>query len=624
MVFSLLAVGLLIVFFSQRPLEARHRPWTGPHISADGWYYYHNLRSMVLDGDLDLKNDYRQFGNWYGFGISKKTGRPRNPFGVGPAIAWTPAFVIGHGLAKAINAKEPHRKAHGYSPVEQGFALTTSFIAGMAALFFCFAFCRRFLDPLPAFLGSVGAFLGGPLVWYTVFEPATPHALSALSVAAFIVIALPFRRRSLRQSLGLGLLAALAMLIRPQHVFLLLIPAVETIVFALRDKKEGKQTKALLGRLLFGASIAVMALVGFLPQLLAWKAVYGSAFVVPQGAGFMRWGASLWSEVLFSSRNGLFVYTPLIWFVPPGLIILFRRHRTLAALLFAAFFLEVFTNGAAWDWWGGGAYGGRRLTGCTIIFAIGLAAFFQSITGVRQKSSGRRARLMRVGAGVCFLALFIGYQGVFMRAYHQKRVRWDSTAPYIEKVAAAFGGAPRGLYRLIGNPFAFPANLLFALRHGVPLARYDAAVGPYLLDERVATTNPLRKSKRRAEVRLAGKRALPFLGRGLRADPDGAITTGDAAELFVPLNRTGKLQVHLELLGKLPSGAELKWNGEALKTRPSTRGTSKILSADVSAAQVERGINTLGVASKDTSLTLLRLVLYESDDWPARWIKDAP
>ena len=64
---GLLFVTLLAIFFSQRPLEARHRPWRGPHICEDGWYYYHNLRSLALDRDLDLRNEYKRFGNWYGF-----------------------------------------------------------------------------------------------------------------------------------------------------------------------------------------------------------------------------------------------------------------------------------------------------------------------------------------------------------------------------------------------------------------------------------------------------------------------------------------------------------------------------------------------------------------------------
>jgi hypothetical protein len=42
-----LVLAGLIVFSGQRPLDTHHDQWRGPHVSSDGWYYYHELRSLA-------------------------------------------------------------------------------------------------------------------------------------------------------------------------------------------------------------------------------------------------------------------------------------------------------------------------------------------------------------------------------------------------------------------------------------------------------------------------------------------------------------------------------------------------------------------------------------------------
>lgn len=572
-----LFAALALLFVGQDPTEARHRPWRGPHVTEDGWYYFHWLRSAALDGDLDLTDDYRTFGNWYGFGVTA-TGRPHNPFGIGPALFWAPGFALGHAVAKLGNQAAPDRVANGYSRAEQAGALSTSFLAAAGAFWLCFALCRRIATERAAWLGTALAFLGGPLLWYALYSPAMPHALEACCASAFFFTYLPSRGRTPREAALLGLVAGAMLLVRPQLAVLLVLPLLEAATAP-------RQRWAALA-----TTLAVAALV-FSPQLYVWKLSYGSWLVVPQGSGFMRWAEPLWSETLFSSRNGLFTTTPLLWFVIPGLYYLARRDLGLGLASIAAFALEAWVNGAVWDWWGGGAFGGRRYAATFPIWALALTAL-----GTRLAEPGT-LRALRLGLSAALVGGLGVLQWKMLVAHHARRLPWETALPFRERVALATGRAWPG-----PNPFAFPANALFALEHGVPLDAYDRAVGPYLLDERLPTTNPLLPRKRRETVLLSADWARAFFGRGFLHTPRGAELRGPVGELFLPLNRPGRLRVELELDGSQP--ARWSFNGAA--------------GLDVAASAVKRGVNVLRVEAAP-GLVVRSVTLIEGEDWPPAW-----
>jgi hypothetical protein len=122
----------------------------------------------------------------------------------------------------------------------------------------------------------------------------------------------------------------------------------------------------------------VAGLLGFLPQMIAWKAIYGKFLVIPAGTNYERynWLAPDFFNFLFSSRRGMFSWSP-IWLVAAiGLIIgAFRRNllmaSSLAVLAGAAYFTSCTPN-----WWVGCAFGTRRMVDYSVVFALGLAYAF--------------------------------------------------------------------------------------------------------------------------------------------------------------------------------------------------------------------------------------------------------
>ena len=70
-------------------------------VASDGVHYFATLRSIVVDGDLDFENEYRILGAQEGYFLPTDTGRLPNNFSVGPALFWSPTYLVVHGLGHA-------------------------------------------------------------------------------------------------------------------------------------------------------------------------------------------------------------------------------------------------------------------------------------------------------------------------------------------------------------------------------------------------------------------------------------------------------------------------------------------------------------------------------------------
>ena len=76
-----------------------------PRIGGDGFSYYAWLRSAAFDHDLNFTNEYRDYNTgdyWTAQEESTVTGLAANPFSIGPAILWTPWFIMAFLLTLAF------------------------------------------------------------------------------------------------------------------------------------------------------------------------------------------------------------------------------------------------------------------------------------------------------------------------------------------------------------------------------------------------------------------------------------------------------------------------------------------------------------------------------------------
>jgi hypothetical protein len=335
---------------------------------TDDQYYFAQARSLLVDRDLDLRNE-----------LGSLTPRPENvhtstearwdeptatglvacKYPLGAPLLQMPFLAVGIGLG-ALLGREPE-VAPGYElPAYLAWHLGVLCYALLAV-----ACAQRFamraleLAALPALLGAMAAFLGSSLWFYSTGDPYMAHVHSALLVAALLAGVASLRQRaevSQRSCLALGALFGLALATRLTNAVYLL-----ALAPLARPLRAGAPQR--LSAFLFGAALS------FLPQTLAWRAIYGQWIVHSyRDEGFDFWSPELRAN-LFSLRAGLFAWSPL-WALGLGLALLRLRALWYAWLPAAAL---VYWCACWWCWWWGDTYGGRAFATLFPLAAAGLA-----------------------------------------------------------------------------------------------------------------------------------------------------------------------------------------------------------------------------------------------------------
>ncbi|MCB9555944.1 MAG: hypothetical protein H6707_07560 [Deltaproteobacteria bacterium] len=594
-----LAFGLLLALFSAAYFTTRdHRGHIGGVAELDGFYYYAYLRSLQLDGDIDLRNEYLEWANPFGFGQTT-TGRARNVFGIGPAIAWSPFFVATNLVADAQRALGIARSHDGFSRFHQIGTLYGSLVYGWLALLFCFLIARRWLPPATAFALATLAALAGPLPYYCLTGASYAHASATMATSLLVLLWLRYRRDA-RQSgqpitarrwATLGTVFGIALLMRPAtapFVALLLIDSWQAIRPALRRKQLGEVWQAFAR----GPLVAVLAAtLAFSPQLVVWALLNGTIFAVPQGSGFFWFGQNAWAESLFSPRNGLFVSAPLYLLAIAGLLVaLYRRAEDIAPLLIT-FALFVLFNGAVHDWWGWG-FSARRFSACLPLFVVGLAA---GLGRIRRRAPRRERSALLIAAVLAALNL------VWLNQYRTRSLNYYQVRSSFGLYMAVWYALVDGIYQRIGNPLALPHALpaTFGNKH-LSLRDYDRLSGSYLLGESNPNTTPAVDPNIHALIDLTNPRHAPNLsasafGPARRTTrPPYIPLVEDQAALKLPINRPGPLQLWLRLMARRQdTHVSLKFNGVPLGRYPLVVDRWQTIAANVEAATIKRGINIL-------------------------------
>jgi hypothetical protein len=341
-------------------------------MSADSKLYYVYLRSMFFDGDLNFTNDYMKMGGPL-YSMNHQTGYWNNPFAVGCSILWFPSFLTGHLYAKSFGYP-----ADGYSEFPYGISINLGglFLAWIG-LVLLVSTLQKFFDSKIALLIPLTIWYGTPLTFYTNQQPNLDTALSFFTGSLFLYLYFHLAEKPTTQKwIALGITAGICMLVRPQNVILLIIPAVLLLNLFIKAIKQ-KKKKDVLSLFRWGSLLAIFTIVTFLPQMLVWQVMYNSPVTIPQGDHWMEWGNPKITQVLFSSNHGLFTWTPILILGVIGLAFFFIKDRWNGSALFLAFAAMVYINSVPNDWWGGSAFGGRRFSSTFPILAIGLASLLK-------------------------------------------------------------------------------------------------------------------------------------------------------------------------------------------------------------------------------------------------------
>jgi hypothetical protein len=374
-------------------------------VRGDAVHYYVYVRSLVFDRDLDFEDDYKALysldfavelpppGFAWDFGRTP-TGRVRNYMAIGTPLVWMPMYLCVVGGVAAWNLAGGHYPADGCGLLFQLVPTVAGALAGGLGLWFAFLLCGEFASRRAALFGTLTAFLGTSFVYYLLVAPGYSHAVSACVASAFFLYWWRSRDNvTVWRFVRVGALGGLLALVRWQDALALSVVLIDVLVHARRRPTPGERLRFVLSRL---AGTAVAATVVFTPQLLAWQALYGQPFTIPQGGDFMRWTAPAIVAVLFSPYRGLIAWTPLAAAGLLGLVPMWWRSRRLAVAAAVFLAVSIYVNAAVADWWAGEAFGARRFLSCFPIFALGVTML---VAG-----SGARHAAARLLAGILSLA----------------------------------------------------------------------------------------------------------------------------------------------------------------------------------------------------------------------------
>jgi len=353
---------------------------------SDSIGYYVYLPSLLLQGDLDLAEDFQTLGGKDIFLFPAKDGLAGNPYAIGTAVLWSPWFLLGHLIAGVSSYATDGYSAPYFFLVYWGNALYV-----LVGLLILVRLLRSFdLSANSALIATLCTLLATQLTYYIFPLSATSHGASFASTAAFLLSA---RRTGL--SWQTGLLGGLSALLRWQNILILSVVA---LVIHLTDQK-----RLTLDRLRSYLPFAICAVLAMLPQMAVWQTLYGQPFTVPQLEGYVDPLRFPTLKILFSLRHGLITWHPLWLLAGAGIFLLRKRHRPWAIAIGVLFCLQLYTNGTVRDWWGEWSFGHRRFVNLLPLFAIGIAVLAEEL------SEHRRSALL----GVCVFLLLWNQAFIF-------------------------------------------------------------------------------------------------------------------------------------------------------------------------------------------------------------------
>ena len=352
----LLSVGLLFTFCRWPPLTG----W-------DEGFYVAQLTSAVADRDLLLQNDLLRLANPLDQKLRMLTtisddGALLNTFSVGPAV-----LHASYAWPLLIGNAHPAGRALRVALALGSMAMLMLTVLSMTAL------CERlgFARPV-ARIAAVLAIAFGPLALSGTRGAINSHLPSALLAAVFCVALLAWIESARpRYAMAAGLVAGLLAITRWQDgVFVAALAPAAIVTLTRGDSRRLRIQGGALAIVAFAVALAI--------QLAAWHIQFDHWLLVPQGGAYMRWTRPAILPLLLSTYHGLVPWMPgfalgligLLWLRPTVPAI---AHRLFVLGLISLVPLAVYLSACPADWWGGAAYGPRRLSALTPLVALGLA-----------------------------------------------------------------------------------------------------------------------------------------------------------------------------------------------------------------------------------------------------------
>ncbi len=421
----------------------------------DALWYYGYLRSAIVQGDLDLYDEF-VLRNPHGMYLPP----PEAPlFHLGTSILQAPLALLVRPLALLLGRAGIVPGGDGYGPLETFAAAFASMLLAIGGIALTHRLACRVTTAGASAVAQVTLLFASPLAFFAFVWPGYPHPATVFLAALFLLL---WSVEGERRPFLLGLIGGALALVHPQDIVYLALPALDAINDATVRARGGGGRAALGSLLRSGARLAAGALLGFAPQLAAWRATSGRFLphVYGEIGDPFRWGQPAFVEVLLSAYNGLLTWTPLCGLALAGLFLLRRGQARLFRGLAIVFALEWWAIASYGYWWGGASFGARYFLSAWPVLGVGLAA----AAGWLQRRIGLRA------AGV-LAAPFVYWNLLLMAQFRLEWIPHNHPPDLGEVLRRQLLDAPRALISGLCGPFrwnrvSFLENLRAAAQSG--------------------------------------------------------------------------------------------------------------------------------------------------------------
>jgi hypothetical protein len=439
--------------------ENSDQAWIGGW-DANGYFAWG--RSLARDGDVDFRNEFsfaaglkslggtaRKYAAYLKNTTPTATGKIPNKYSIGPGLAALPALWASRS-ACALRERWTGRPISQFPAIDALAYTQSNAFYGLAGLACAWWLLRRRFGRWRALLAVAVVFAGTPLSYYILFDPGMAHAVAFGAATAFFGAMLAWER-SLRQALprfsmgersreidhpvmpwlqapgqarpkpsarrvlawafAMGLLLGACALARFNDAVLAIAPMALALRLGIQaiPAARGRWMRLTAGSLVLSTA---GALLGFFPQMLGWKSLYGKWLVYSySGETLHAWPIHL-PNILFGSLRGEFVWTPLAAIAAWGLAKAAGRGRPLALASLASLAALSWVYGG-WDcYWLGDSFGMRGFVDLSFPLMAGIAWMLTGTTrhravGARQMATRRRLLAMAMAACVAWNVFFM-------------------------------------------------------------------------------------------------------------------------------------------------------------------------------------------------------------------------
>ncbi len=355
------------------------QPNTEATISWDVSGYYMYLPAALIYRDItqlkwwpEIENKYHP-GPGMGGAFQHPSGNYVMKYPIGQALQFLPWFGAAHMVAVPLGYP-----ADGFSRPYQAAVSWGSLLVALLGLWFLRRVLLLYFSEGVVAAVLVSLVFGSNYLEYAGITGAMTHnwLFTLYSILIFTTIQF-YKRPTFGKAAIIGLLVGWAALTRPTEIIAALVPLLWGIgsMEALRER-----VRLLKGHLpKIGLALLVAGMVMAL-QPIYWKYATGEWVVYSYEEQGFTWFPPHIRGVLWSSRAGWLVYSPMMFFAVAGLFMLRKRLPEIfpAVLLYCLTALYIT---AAWDiWWYGGSLGQRAMVQAYPLWAFGLAAFWHWVS----------------------------------------------------------------------------------------------------------------------------------------------------------------------------------------------------------------------------------------------------